>query len=328
MEYISADIGSYIGGKVHHWDWVDPDLMSLLELDGFLTDVGYQEQVKTKNIEEFRVKNNYSYYYRKEGMNMKEGLVELKSDQDLLSMYIDRLTIYVQKLYLIKKKDLEDNLSTTNLRASPNAMPQTNEVGEDIDTDCGDSDDLGSCHSSDDESRTRKKLEEFNPARDMENPQFCVGKIFRDLNTFKEAIIAYSIKNKFPLRFAHSDPTRVQVCCDKNCAWNIWASPSQDGNKVHIKACTLQHDRCVLLTRHKWFTYKFIVRKYLLRFEIDPKWGNDSIAQTVEEDFHYSTSKWTARKAREYAVNLIRRLLVRRALQPVAGRSSSLTVAS
>ncbi|CAI0559397.1 unnamed protein product [Linum tenue] len=223
MEYISADIGSYIGGKVHHWDWVDPDLMSLLELDGFLTDVGYQEQVKTKNIEEFRVKNNYSYYYRKEGMNMKEGLVELKSNKDLLSMC--KMVIEGRKfieLYLIKKEDMEGNLSTTNLRASPNAMPQTNEVGggdgdhstanmsespvlredidegdgsdgdsgfkdvenefsdeefdigefeydkgshnvmidddigEDIDTDCGNSDDLGSCHSSDDEGRTRK----------------------------------------------------------------------------------------------------------------------------------------------------------------------------
>ncbi|CAL1368229.1 unnamed protein product [Linum trigynum] len=150
-------------------------------------------------------------------------------------------------------------------------------VVADADSDCGDSDYLGSVHSSDDEGNSRKRFEKFNPARDMEDPHFSDGQIFRDFKTFKEAIRAYPIKNKFPLRFVHSDTQRVQVLCDKNCRWNIWVSPTKDKKAVQIKSVELQHDGCVLLSRHKWFDYKFIAKKYLQRFEVDPKWGTDAI---------------------------------------------------
>ncbi|CAI0445091.1 unnamed protein product [Linum tenue] len=73
--------GCYVGGKVKYWDYVDLDCLSILELDGPLTDVGYLLQVETKDIKEFRILNGYSYYYKVDAHNMKEGLVELKSDK-------------------------------------------------------------------------------------------------------------------------------------------------------------------------------------------------------------------------------------------------------
>ncbi|CAI0446330.1 unnamed protein product, partial [Linum tenue] len=79
-----------------------------------------------------------------------------------------------------------------------------------------------------------------------------------------------------------------------------------DRKSVVVRSYNGIHDGCVLLSLHKWFTYKYIAKKYLLRFEIDPKWGNDSIVQTCEEDFHYTTSRWTAKRARECALELIR----------------------
>ncbi|CAL1388139.1 unnamed protein product [Linum trigynum] len=326
--------GHYVGGKVQYWDYVDPDCLSILELDGLLTDVGYLVQVKTKDIEEYRILNGYAYYYKVNGQNMREGLVELKSDQELLAMAQEVVEDKkVVEVYLIKRVELESGRKRDSDRVP---IPQNeggsesdgdsgfvddeneaseddfdindfegggynqnliidNVIGEDADTDCGDSDYLGSVHSSDDEGSTRRRFQEFNPARDMENPQFFLGQIFSDLKTFREAIRSYSIKNKFPLRFVHSDRGRVQVCCEKNCKWNIWVSPSPNRRSVEVKSYNGEHNGCVLVSRHKWFTYKYIAKKYLLRFEIDPKWGNDSIVQTCEEDFHYTTSRWTAR---------------------------------
>ncbi|CAL1388474.1 unnamed protein product [Linum trigynum] len=297
--------------------------------------------------------------------NMKEGLVELKSDKDLLAVAQEVVTDkkFVE-LYLIKKAELEsirleadggdDDFDINDFEGGANNenLIIDNVIGEDCVTDCGDSDYLGSIHSSDDEDgSTRRRFPEFNLARDMENPQFFLGQVFSDLKIFREAIRSYSIKNKFPLRFVHSDRGRVQVCCDKNCKWDIWVSSSPEKKSVVVKSYNGIHDGCVLLSRHKWFTYKYIAKKYLLRFKIDPKWGNDSIVQNCEEDFHYTISRWTARRAQEYALELIRGnaedqyawlrdycaevyqthpectaslLLVKKDLQPDVGRSSSL----
>ncbi|CAL1357183.1 unnamed protein product [Linum trigynum] len=109
------------------------------------------------------------------------------------------------------------------------------DIGGDVDTYCYDSDDMGSSHSSDDESYTKNKFEEFNPARDMENPQFSVGQIFRDLNTFKQAIRAYSIKNKFPLRFAHSDQQEFKFCLTRIVVGTFGRHLLQMGRKFTLR---------------------------------------------------------------------------------------------
>ncbi|CAI0430700.1 unnamed protein product [Linum tenue] len=108
MVYIMSEDVCYFKGKVHYLDWVDLDCCSILELDGFLTDIGYQEHVGTRNMEEYRMLNGLSYYYKVIGERFKEGLTELKYDEELLNIAQEVVKDKkILELYLTKKAELE-----------------------------------------------------------------------------------------------------------------------------------------------------------------------------------------------------------------------------
>ncbi|CAN1128548.1 hypothetical protein LINPERHAP2_LOCUS4700 [Linum perenne] len=150
------------------------------------------------------------------------------------------------------------------------------EVMDDADSDYGLSDELNSTCSSDDESGEQgiQKRRDFNKNKEIDDPTFMVGQVFEDFATFKTAVKNHSIITKRPISFLKSDPTRVQVGCKKRtCRWYIYVSKSNDNRGVEIKSCYLVHDGCIMDFKNRFADYKYIARKYVQRFLIDPYWG-------------------------------------------------------
>ncbi|CAI0457434.1 unnamed protein product [Linum tenue] len=415
MVYIVGEDVCYFGGEVKYLDWIDPDCLSLFELDGYLVDFDHFESVRM--LEEYRTTCGWSYYWRLPGERLKEGLRELTSDKDIVYMAAKVIqdTKFVE-VYLINKEefhkaaqeadkeenvregdrvilhspfeqehDLEHGLDDCNLENNDGeagregsteimhstveqqhvmetglddrdlqgndeeadkeddrvdsdielASGENFEVGEDdlegqdndgkagnhkifiddafegsFEDDQYDSDYLGSVHSDDDEEEqrvpTRPRYPEFNPEKDMSDPQFCLHQVFRDFDTFKDAIKNYSINSKQPLKFKHSDKSRVQVVCQQGCPWNIWVGPTDDGKAVQIRTCRLQHEGCVLVFKNRFGDVNFIARRYLQRFQADMEWKTESIIQTVAEDYNWTISRWKAWRIKRTAKELLR----------------------
>ncbi|CAN1182822.1 hypothetical protein LINPERPRIM_LOCUS31770 [Linum perenne] len=180
---------------------------------------------------------------------------------------------------------------------------------DDADSDYGLSDELNSTCSSDEESgeQGRQKRRDFNKNKEIDDPKILVGQVFEDFATFKTAVKNHSIITKRPISFLKSDPTRVSVGCkNRNCRWYIYVSKSNDNRGVEIKSCYLEHDGCIMNFKNRFADYKYIARKYVHRFLIDPYWGIDSIIQTVHEDLHLQIGRDKAGRVRKNGVELAR----------------------
>ncbi|CAL1368553.1 unnamed protein product [Linum trigynum] len=103
--HINDEDISYFGGEVVYLDWIDPDCLSLFELDGYVVDIGHMDSMRM--VEEYRTTHGWAYYWRLPGERLKEGLQELTSDSDILDMAAKIVleTKFVE-VYLINKDEL------------------------------------------------------------------------------------------------------------------------------------------------------------------------------------------------------------------------------
>ncbi|CAN1225614.1 hypothetical protein LINPERPRIM_LOCUS2523 [Linum perenne] len=178
-------------------------------------------------------------------------------------------------------------------------------VGVDVESECGDSEELNSIYSSDEEGNIERcRFPQFNAERDMEDPHFEKGQEFADFATFKNAVKNYSIKSRRPIKFRRSDRKRVQIVCQTRCPWNLWCVPTSNG--VQITSCCLTHDNCILKFDNKFGDYHYIAKRYLQRFEVDPHWSTASLRQTVKEDLKWNISRWKAWRTKSLAKKLLR----------------------
>ncbi|CAN1159641.1 hypothetical protein LINPERPRIM_LOCUS22180 [Linum perenne] len=297
----------YLGGEVRFWDWVDPDFISLFDIDSFLVDVGFTKQHRIASMEEHRTTTSLAYYWHNEKASLKDGLVEMKSDLDVYNLAADVVKgIKYVKLYLLHFEDV--NVAMTQPQQPPilDSSSNANDIAEEYNSDCGDSDELESVYSSDEDGEVeRRRYPQFHADTEMDNPSFCVEQIFSDFTTLKNAIKNYSLNNHRPLRFKHSDPKRLEVVCQTGCPWRIWASKRQDG-RVQIKKATLDHSGCVLKFKNRFGDYKYIANKYVQRFQVDPLWSTRSVVQTVSEDLHMNISDSKAWRIRRTANKMVR----------------------
>ncbi|CAN1325390.1 hypothetical protein LINPERPRIM_LOCUS33479, partial [Linum perenne] len=113
--------------------------------------------------------------------------------------------------------------------------------------------------------------------------------------------------NKRPLKFRHSDPTRLEVVCQTGGPWRNWASKRQDG-RVQTKTTKLKHSGCVLKYQNKFGDDNYIAKKYMQQFAVDPDWNVKSLIQTIQEDLHMNilvSKAWRIRrKAKEMVCGL------------------------
>ncbi|CAL0310784.1 unnamed protein product [Lupinus luteus] len=97
-------------------------------------------------------------------------------------------------------------------------------------SDYDDSDELLSIdgsHSSDNE--LKPKWSEFNEKTDLhENTELVNGIKFDTNVTFRKALIEWTIKRGYDIKYTHSDKSRVIAICKDRCGWRIHASLIQD----------------------------------------------------------------------------------------------------
>ncbi|XP_044407142.1 neurofilament medium polypeptide-like [Triticum aestivum] len=109
---------------------------------------------------------------------------------------------------------------------------------------------------SDDEAGAKYKFKGFTK-EDLHDPQFRIGQVFQSPELFREAVRAYSCKNRFDNKMPVNDRKRISAKCQAHCPWNIWCSYDSRTNCMVIKRYNSEH-KCSKKWKVKAFTSKFL----------------------------------------------------------------------
>jgi hypothetical protein len=70
-----------------------------------------------------------------------------------------------------------------------------------------------------DKKHLKHKFKSFNPEVDMDNPTFKVGMAFSDVEEVRQALAAYTIRNRVPIKKVKNDRKRLIAICAEGCPW-------------------------------------------------------------------------------------------------------------
>ena len=119
-----------------------------------------------------------------------------------------------------------------NIGAEYRHVPGSDDVHED-DLQLPEEDDLEKRHKSDsddEEYKAKKKKEKpiyrfktFNPAVDMENPQFKLGMVFDSVDLLRKVVAQYAVKNRVQIKKKRNNKQRFEAVCSESCPWKLVA---------------------------------------------------------------------------------------------------------
>lgn len=90
---------------------------------------------------------------------------------------------------------------------------------------------------------------------DLKNPKFKLGHAFPNSKYLKEGVREYGIKNQLGLWFKKNSKNKVQVSCQWECPFNLYASTEKDaGDTMIIRTLNNDHS-CSPVDSSQWLTY-------------------------------------------------------------------------
>ncbi|KAL4284901.1 hypothetical protein GQ457_16G025860 [Hibiscus cannabinus] len=158
---------------------------------------------------------------------------------------------------------------------------------------------------SDDDVHGKLKLPEFDVERDMENPRFVVGMIFKDFDELKNACKQYSLVNHLGINFKHNDRDRLNVRCKEGCPFRIWASKMPDGITVQIKSIVSEHN-CSRVFENKFTSTEWLAHWFLEAFQNDPKMKVDTFLGMVKKKLNLEINWMKGYRTKVKALQIIR----------------------
>ncbi|GMI81513.1 hypothetical protein HRI_001820600 [Hibiscus trionum] len=178
-----------------------------------------------------------------------------------------------------------------------------------VESDGEHSDSLHSVDESDsDGPQHRPRFPEFNADTDMLNPILKVSLIFTSKDILKEAIRMYSVKNRYNVKLKRNDNKRIQVTCKEGCPWVLWATPinGEDPSRGtwQIRSVKGEHN-CLREFVNANVTSRWLARKYLNNFYVDPTFSSTSLKHVVHKDWGLTVAKGKCIRARNFALEMM-----------------------
>ena len=148
----------------------------------------------------------------------------------------------------------------------------------------------------------------YNPGCPIEAITFKVGMRFESHVEFTSAVKSYSIANGFKIKFRKSGERKVEVLCDRDCPWRIYASLDDRKEYFVVKTLTNIHT-CSRARRNRQADYKWIVQHFLEKFRMDMNWKVLFMLREINEKFGITVSEQTCYIARSEARKMLQGML-------------------
>ncbi|KAG6514902.1 hypothetical protein ZIOFF_025277 [Zingiber officinale] len=187
----------YIGGSIEYFDFVDLDKFGMIELWGFVEDLGLKDKDSIKNYE-------VEIYI----VHLDASRSDLGGITNVSHCQIDGTNDEDDDVFYDSEYDFsEDDRMFDKF------------VGHDEDDICADSDGLES-HNDFDEEDEVKNYPQFDSKKESEDPKLSLGLIFSSKKEAKFAIETYNIKKGKAIKFTKNDNIRLWANCKQDdCPW-------------------------------------------------------------------------------------------------------------
>ena len=148
-----------------------------------------------------------------------------------------------------------------------------------------------------DNTRNIHRGQVYDPRCPIEMTTFQLGMRFESSSQFMTTVKNYAVWNGFNIRFLKSGKHKVEVVCEKDCPWRMYAS--FDGKKEAFVVKTIIDDhRCSRAVRNRQADKNWIADLFLERFRINRDWSVLNMMRELNEQFGITVSKNTCYKAR------------------------------
>ncbi|KAK8530667.1 hypothetical protein V6N13_122291 [Hibiscus sabdariffa] len=286
MHYIDHGENKYDGGKVDYVDWCNPTDLSLRYLNEFTQMLGY--------------KGDITYHWMIPGKGLNDGLFKIEVD-------VDAMTV---GLYVPDNREVEiycEHIS--ELGTAQNMNNTEDDVFYESEYDLNDDNDqlFWDYATSDNDGDVERKVKfyKFHVERDMENPEFFVGMMFKDFDDLKDACRQYSLVNHFGIDFKHNDRERLDVKCKEGYPFRIWASKMPDKTTVQIKSIVSEHN-CSKIFENKFASVERLARWFLEAFQNNPKLKVNTFLVMVKKELKLEINWMKGYRTKVKALEIMR----------------------
>ena len=159
-------------------------------------------------------------------------------------------------------------------------------------------------HLTKEEEYFNYKFRAFNAKIDMKSPIFKVGMVFADVKELRNALTAYSIRQRVKIRKVKNEPSRLDAVCQKGCPWMLKAGKDNRTGFFFIKAYAAEH-RCPKKWKLRSLTSKFLTAYFIDEFRDDQKMSLGTFSRKVTKEFNVTPNRWKLARARKQALKEI-----------------------
>jgi hypothetical protein len=139
---------------------------------------------------------------------------------------------------------------------------------------------------------------------DMGNPSFSVGLAFPTIESVREAITEYSLRNRVEIKLPRNDKKRIRGHCADGCPWNIFVSWDSRCKSYLVKTYFGRHN-----CQKEWVlrkcTSKWLASKYMDSFRANEKMSITSFGRVIQKDWNITPSRSKVARARRLIMKAI-----------------------
>jgi hypothetical protein len=125
------------------------------------------------------------------------------------------------------------------------------------------------------------KFNAFNPQIDMDRPTFRLGLMFGNIEDLRQAVNAYSIRERVKIRKIKNDRTRLHEVCDDDYPWMLKVGYDMQRIGGYVITAYNGEHRCERVYQMRALTAKFLAQKFIEEFMDNQKMDMQTFASKV-----------------------------------------------
>ncbi|KAM0909138.1 hypothetical protein ACQ4PT_014999 [Festuca glaucescens] len=148
----------------------------------------------------------------------------------------------------------------------------------------------------------RYKFQAFNPAVDMNSPVFKIGMKFVSIEEARQAVNAYSIRERVNTRKTKNDKTRLHAICEEGCPWRLKIGFDLQRSGGYVVTSYEGNHTCERVYEMRTLTSKLLCRQFIDEFRDNQKMDLQSFAAKVQRKYNMCPDRWKLGRARKAAL--------------------------
>uniref|UniRef100_A0ACD5UW30 Uncharacterized protein n=1 Tax=Avena sativa TaxID=4498 RepID=A0ACD5UW30_AVESA len=140
----------------------------------------------------------------------------------------------------------------------------------------------------------------------MEHPQFKADMVFDSMKEIRNAIKAYSIKERVKVEKIRNESKRIHAVCKGKCPTGVctWFLKAAEDNRTEAIVVQEYHEkhRCERVWELRALTASFLTNYFMDEFRDNQKMDIQTFATKIQRKFNMCPNRWKLRRARKEAL--------------------------